>query len=761
MRRYRASLLLVALLLIALLPLRGLHIDSDLSLFLPRAHDRDAALLVDELRDGGAARHLLLGIRAETDGALNSEQLAALSRAFRRAAESLPGIASLDNGELRDDPAQREWLMQHRYLLVHNTARDYTTSALRSELEARLAELASNSNLLAPQDLLRDPTQASLRALAAMLPATQPHKQHGVWMSEAGDRALLLASIDGNGYALDQQQALLDTLRARFDSLDSRGTLLEISGPAAFAVNARQTIESESRNLSIIASLAVMAVLFFAYRSPRILLLGALPVASGALAGVAAVALLFGGLHGITLTFGVTVLGVAMDYPIHLFSHLRGQARQAIGAIWPTLRLGLVTTALGYCALLFSDFPGLAQLGVFAIAGLFAAAGVTRWVLPEWLPDSAISAARKSPRPTQNWQRKSLLFAAVGLFALAAISPQDWLETDIAALSPIPASARQLDGELRAALGVADASHLLLVSGDSAEIVLRKQERLQILLTKARRAGLLEGWSAAANLLPSQATQRARQAMLPGEHGLHSVLLQATETLPLSAAKFAAFEADVAAARKAEPLEPFTAASTALDARLRPLLSQRDSEWIGRIALIGLQNPAELGQRIDNLALPSVDFIALRDTSSRLLDGFLNDALQQTLWLGLAIAASLLLAQRGRGLAISGAVLLALALDVALLHLLGEALSIFHIIGLLLVLGIGLDYALFRARGGDGRERADSAHALRTCWLSTLAVFGLLASSSLPVLHALGLTVAIGVSVSYLCAAVLVKPASG
>ena len=81
--------------------------------------------------------------------------------------------------------------------------------------------------------------------------------------------------------------------------------------------------------------------------------------------------LLFGSLHGITLAFGMTLLGVAVDYPLHLFSHLRDDEtpQSTLRRVWPTLRLGVLTTALGYLAMVFSDFDGLRQLAVFAIGG--------------------------------------------------------------------------------------------------------------------------------------------------------------------------------------------------------------------------------------------------------------------------------------------------------------------------------------------------------------------------------------------------------
>src|SRR5262249_5226996 len=129
-------------------------------------------------------------------------------------------------------------------------------------------------------------------------------------------------------------------------------------------------------------------LLLLVYRSFRILGLALVPVLSGALAGIAAVGLGFGAVHGVTLGFGVTLMGEAVDYAIYLFSQTapRSEPRRTLAGIWRTLRLGMLTSVFGYSAMLLSSFTGLAQLGLLSIVGLVAALAVTRMVLPALAP---------------------------------------------------------------------------------------------------------------------------------------------------------------------------------------------------------------------------------------------------------------------------------------------------------------------------------------------------------------------------------------
>jgi predicted exporter len=94
-----------------------------------------------------------------------------------------------------------------------------------------------------------------------------------------------------------------------------------------------------------------------------------------------------------TLAFGTTLIGEAVDYAIYYLIQARaGGAQSWVRQGWPTVRLGLLTSVCGFAALVFSGFPGLQQLGVFSVAGLLGAALFTRFVLPELMPNG--SAAR-------------------------------------------------------------------------------------------------------------------------------------------------------------------------------------------------------------------------------------------------------------------------------------------------------------------------------------------------------------------------------
>jgi len=88
-------------------------------------------------------------------------------------------------------------------------------------------------------------------------------------------------------------------------------------------------------------------------------------------------------------------------------------------------------------------------------------------------------------------------------------------------------------------------------------------------------------------------------------------------------------------------------------------------------------------------------------------------------------------------------------------------LTILHLVGLLLIVAIGSNYALFFDRAAaqaDAQERARTVASLLVANLTTVMGFGALAFSSVPVLAAVGSTVAPGALLALLFSAVLARP---
>ncbi|HLU76294.1 MAG TPA: MMPL family transporter [Burkholderiales bacterium] len=740
-------------------------ISADLVAFLPRSATPKQQLMVDQLRDGVASRLVLFGIEGG-----DTPRLAAASRAFAKALQQTPHFSYVNNGEQQLGQRDRQFLFEQRYLLSHQVVPErFSVDGLRAALEAALGRLASSGGLFYQASLARDPTGEIFAVIQPLMDGSGPATREGVWFDDAGRRALLVAETHAAGFDMDAQARVQADIRAAFERVRGEDDLrLLYTGPSVFAVQSRAAIESDAWRLSMLATLFVATILLLAYRSLPLLGLGLLPVATGVLTGIAAVSLGFGDVHGITLGFGATLIGEAVDYPTYVFTQIApGETvRDAARRVWPTLRLAVLTTVFSALAMLLSSFQGLAQLGLFSLSGVLAAGLVTRYVLPQ-LVSAPLRSVRALPPlhagriALAGWLRWTVIGALIVSAAfLATRGPQLW-ENDLANLNPIPQAARDLDQRMREALGAPDVRLLYAVQAPTRDEALRGAERLASRLDELKQRGLIGSYDSPAFYLPSLAAQQARQAALPDERTLRSRLAEAATGLPFQSGLFEPFISDVQQARNAPPLTPQSLAGTGLELKLKALLSESGDRWLALLPLAGVKDAQSVADASAAFTDESVFLLDLKAESNRMVRDYRNESLG--LWCigALAIAAVLWAGlRRGRAvLSVMSPVVCAVFVTAALLAAFGARLNLFHLVSLLLVLGVGMNYALFFNRNlRDDHERARNVFALLVCALTTTSAFGALAFAASPVLQSIGITVGTGAVLSLLFSA-LWRPA--
>ena len=785
---------------------------TDLSAFLPRSPTPAQQLLLEQITDGLASRLILVGI----EGA-DAPTRARLSKQIAQHLRTDPVFASVNNGEPVSAERDRAFLFNNRYLLSPAvTPARFSVDGLHAALSDSIDLLASPAGLLVKSLLPRDPSGEMVQLLGQLNSGNRPQMVDGTWASRDGARALMLMQTRASGSDTDAQQRAMAAIRQAFDMAVSpssnslpkgcplpnplpqageganvRGACFDLvmTGPGVFSVTSRDTIKSQVTRLSIISVALIATLLLLVYRSFAALALGFLPVISGALAGIAAVSLGFGEVHGITLGFGTALIGEAVDYSIYLFVQSeRGGADQQnwIKRFWPTIRLGVLTSIFGFASLLLSGFPGLAQLGLYSIAGLIAAATVTRFVLPHLLPAnfrihdvSAIGLvlSRLVQRAAAlRWAAAILLLAACAVLVQHRASL--WND-QISSLSPVSQADLALDASLRADMGAPDVRYLVVVSGASRESVLQASEQVSTVLQTQVDQGELAGFESPSRYLPSIATQRARHASLPVPAELEARLAQAVQGLPVRAQLFAPFLADIATVRSQPLLQASDLELTSMAMALDALLIQRDRHWSALLPLTAPEgvsiNASRIRAALSATGLPEVLFVDMKAESDRLYSGYLHEAILLSLGGLVALIGLLLWVFRSpmRVLRIVAPLAAAVITVTAGLAVFGQQLIILHLVGLLLVVAVGSNYALFFDRADHPPEEGAMAEpkpiartisprtlaSMLFANLTTVAGFGLLAFSNVSILQAMGVTVAPGVILALIYSAIFARKA--
>ncbi len=780
-RRRRFALLVWAVCLAAgFLVIAGTRFTTDLSAFLPAAPTEGQRLLVEQLRDGMATRLILVGIQGA-----DAPERARISAAMAERLRADPRFTAVSNGAAEALERDRAVLYAHRYLLSPTvTAERFTSEGLRESIAGTLDLLASSMGMLAKPMLPADPTGELISLLGAMASSTRPLTEDGVWVSRDRERALILAQTRAPGSDTDGQQQAVEAIRQAFDAAgglgaEARRAELLMSGPGVFSVMIRDRIKREVVRLSALGTLLIATLLLIVYRSLPALLLGLLPVLTGAVAGVAAVSLGFGAVHGLTLGFGIALIGEAVDYGIYLFI----QSRSRGGAMpdwnrrfWPTIRLGVLTSLAGFGSLLFSGFPGLAQLGLYSMAGICAAALVTRFLLPDVLPAgfrvpdvSRLGAGLSRLAAAAGGLRWSVVALAVAAVVVLFLHRETLWERELAALSPVSAADQALDARLRADLGAPDVRFVIVVQAAGHEQALAGAERVAGILDGLVEQGALAGYESPSRYLPSRSTQQRRRSSLPDPETLERRLQTAVAGLPVRAGLFVPFLEDVESARTGEPLRLADLEGSSLAVAVDSLLIERGDGWAAllplRAAATGSAgdsiDAARVRDALERSDVQRVLFLDIKAETDRLYSGYLDEAIRLSLGGLAAIVGLLWIALRSpvRVIRVLVPLLMAVLVVTAGLALSGQRLILMHLVGMLLVAAVGSNYALFfdRRVAGTSGDPADPGTlvSLALANLTTVTGFGLLATSDLPVLRSIGTMVSIGVVLALAFSAVL------
>jgi predicted exporter len=721
-----------------------LQLSFDLSAFFPRQADLTHQALLEQWSNGPGSRLVVIGING-----VSHEKLVDLSDQLRHELATKPEFSAVVNGEPLENVATVPAPVDQYYLLLQDI--DFSQTGLTQAVRLRFRDLAFGGGAELVDLIARDPYLATLDVLEGLAPV----KRSGdMWFAKDGS-AVIMAETKAVAVDLSAQAKALGVIEDSFALIAEGSTAkLQLTGVGAFSVELQKTISTEAVKRSVLATAALILVLLIIYKSSRLLVIAALPIGMGGLVGLAIVSLLFQQVHGITLAFGFTLLGIAVDYPLHLFSHAKSAGRGVIHRIWPTMLLSVTSTAIAYLALLFSGSEGLARIGVFTTIGLIVAALATRWWLPDLLPyfvQPPASTALMDQLPRFRYIGALVVLVIASLVIVNSAARMEVWNDELSSLSPVPEHRLKKDIQLRSAADSPDLRYQLMLHETSLEALLLKSEAVEELLSDAVEQDLLSGWQSISHLLPSQRRLSERQAAIPDPALLAADLAVAVAPTSFHANAFDSFLKNSAIAKRLPALEPASYEGGILQAWVESHLIQRPGHWI---ALTSLNDPraAEFADFIESWE--GVELVDLQKFSTQLMRNY-RTGITNTVAIATIIIIMLCWAVRKRGrevVWIALTVVASLAFTVSCILVTHASLTVIHLVALLLVLGLGLDYALFLSRKETSGERKLTQQAVFACAASTTLAFGMLAVSSIPVLKFLGLTVAVGSATSFLLA---------
>ena len=587
---------------------------------------------------------------------------------------------------------------------------------------------------------------------------------------EGAEYAALLYTLPESAFASDFQQKLMAALDAAERKLHAAYPASQLlrAGVVLHAAAATRQAESEMRLIGFGSLLGTFILIGFVFQSARALRLIVISLLSGAIAALMATLMIFERVHLITLVFGASLIGVTVDYAILVFAQHLGNAEPAWERhrrLLPTLCLLLLAPVLAHVGLLMTPFPGLIQMGTFAIFGIFGAWASVVLFYPRLLPltlplpkraGTVAGLLRRWPR----WQggRKQWGVALLAFFVLGGGLLQLQSNDDIRSLFSGDPKRMTEQAAVSRIMRLPSPAQIFLVSADDEETLLQREEALITRLRPFMATGKISGFEAVSRWLPSEARQREARA---AQEMLQPTLVQLQKELELpnewaheqSATNSPLIFLTPKNWRDSPVSQPFRALwlgetasgdGTKKHSSMVLLKGLADSETAATLAQLPANAPA----------IPEVEWVDQTKEISRLMQRY-RQLLTQTLLAACLIAPLLLYAFFRRAVwRVITPVVMAGVATLSIMGYLGIPVQLLSILALLLTLGMGVDYAIFL------QARQTHAHTLLATTLAaslTLLSFGLLAFSSTPALHALGLTASLGVTFSWLLTPVFIQ----
>ena len=753
---------LVLLVALGLYSLTKLELSHSITHFLPAGEESELIELSLDLVDSPLARRMVLAVGGGPERTQAATQLAQALRAH-------PQVAWVEAGLDREAVASLFDLYFDRrvYLASASPALEVPRLLESPELERRaqrlLDRLAGPSSTLVSRTAPADPL-GLFDGVLARIRAGRPGLAgaDGGLVSRDGDFSIVLLGLRSSPFDFKAQSGLLRDIEREFAGIGG-DLVLEQSGVNRIAVASETSIRGDVDFISVAALSGVCALFLLVFRSLPRLLIAILPSMSGFAAATAVAVSFPTPLHGITLGFGFALIGVAIDYPIHVMNHhalspAGTRARDSVRRIRASLLLSGASTSFGFLALALSDFPGLSDMGIFAAVGIPVALAVAVFSLPAFLgPGGGATPVQRRLsdgfEALVRWLAARRRLATALPLAYAAIIavglPQLRWQDDPASLMSADPTLLAEDGRVRERIVDVDPGRFVLSLAPDPEGALRLNDQVHTRLAAAVEAGQLEGLRSLHSFLWSQQLQRENLLAFRSVPDLDARIDGTFAARGFRAGSFGAFTQAIATP-ESEPLLPEDLAGSPLE-RTLDSLARIDERWAAVTYLRGVRSGAGIRDALAGLA--GAHYVDQDEVIGQIYEGYRRSTLKMIALGAVVIFLVLQLRYRDlrRGLlAFLPSALVALT-TLSLFGLLGMTVNVVGAISLVVVLGMGVDYGVFSVDGTTRPEQvgATLSSLLISC-LTTLFVFGTLALSEQPALQSIGATTASGVLLALL-----------
>lgn len=737
-----------------------LDVKTDISSFFVSGKSAQMKLLAGQMQTGEISRRYLVSIRQHKSNEQSQDFIDTLQSSWLQ----LEGVSRVWGEEVGED--------EIRALISFYLPYRYQTFSLEPEKDIPYAfsetgmierAKAIKQGLLGLQAewvgeiISQDPMFFMSHAFGNVAGSMNKHTKASLYHT-------LVVETRASGLDTDSQLAIKQGLEQVFQRVNTdygSAYKLEMTGVPVFALAIKKQVEEDVKWISSLSTTLMVLLFLVIFRSFQSLVTVMLVLLVSAAMAALLTSLFFGHIYALTLALGTTLIGICVDYPIHTMVHAQASSdkpEKTAKQIWPSLLLGAITTIVGYAALSFTGLPGMQQIALYSTVGILTSLCISRFILP-----FSIVHKQASLQPAvrldgwlhmvqdRNFKVPVLMLAA--LFLGVGLLNIHW-EDDLSQLSPSMTALKAKDQEIRTRMQSIEPGRFILIHADNLEKALQLSEKASLQLEALKKEGKLESFYGLHPWLSSHQLQVKNRQL--AELYLNDTTQQRWDTI----LEQQGLRSDSFARAKVPDVKDLDLASVQQSPAARYIAGQY-MKGDGQVILtiwLGLHEPLALEKAFSGNT--HVEYVSQKDMMNDMNAAYRSKALVALAYGALFIV--LLLTLRYVSLKASLQVLLPAIVSVAFMlgfwGLSGYALSILHLLGLLLVVAISVDYGIFFYENRTGDMKL-TYQAIVISALTTMIAFMSLALAENPALQVLAWTIAPGVLLGFLLCPLFIQKA--
>lgn len=510
--------------------------EEDISAIIPK--DAKTEKLTEVFQNSKFADKLAVIVSLKDTSATQPDSLVLYADAFAsalqdRASDYIKNI----HYKVEDDFTMELFQSIQDHLPVFLSENDYKKidsliepGNLKETLEQDIRILSSPSGFALKNIIVNDPTGISFVALQKLrqLQYDDNFELYDNHIMTKDQQSLMLfitpaypsSNTGKNNIFFQQLDKTIDSLN-RSDFADISTSYF---GAAAVSLGNAKQLRTDTFFTQGITVLFLVLFIGFFFRKKRAPLLVLVPVIYGAAFSLACVYFLKGSISVIALATGSVVLGIAVNYSLHVFNHHRHKQdiREVVRELAFPLTIGSLTTIGGFFCLEFVQSDMLRDIGLFAGCSLIGAALCSLIFLPHFIGTkndrSVIGEKHK-----ESWIDKIALLKPeynkwlVLVFLLLTVVFSFFVnkvrfEPDMTSLNYMSPELKEAEQQLNDISGSALRSLYVVAEGKNIEEALRRNEQLQEDIEKQKNEGHINSSTNVSSVFISDSLQNKRIA---------------------------------------------------------------------------------------------------------------------------------------------------------------------------------------------------------------------------------------------------------